>query len=65
MSGIVGKVLDTECPREDWLLCQFKNDRPTANGFLWADDSPLYKIGGWDDPRAKREIDLIIARSVS
>jgi hypothetical protein len=64
-SGIVGKVLDAECPRKDWLLCKFKNSRPpTANGFLWADDSPLYKIGGWDDPRAKREIESIIAQSV-
>lgn len=64
-SGIVGKVLGAECPREDWLLCNFKNDLPpTANDFLWAGDSPLYKIGGWDDLRAKREIDSIIAQSV-
>jgi hypothetical protein len=64
-SGIVGKVLAAECPREDWLLCNFKNDLPpTAGDFLWVDDGPFYKIGGWDDPRAKREIKSIIAESV-
>jgi hypothetical protein len=64
-SGIIGKVLAAECPREDWLLCNFRNDLPpTADGFLWVDDSPFYKIGGWDDRRAKREIESIIAESV-
>jgi hypothetical protein len=64
-SGIVGQVLAAECPREDWLLCNFKNDLPrTANDFLWVDDSPLYKIGGWDDSRAKREIESIIVVSI-
>jgi hypothetical protein len=64
-SGIVGKVLAEECPRENWLLCNFKNDLPsTANAFLWDADSPLYKIGGWDDPRTTREIGAIMAQSV-
>jgi hypothetical protein len=63
-SGFVGKVLAAECPRADWLLCNFKNTLPpTADDFLWVDDSPFYKIGGWDDPRAKREIESIMAES--
>lgn len=64
-SGIIGKVLAAECPREDWLLCNFRNDLPpSADDFLWVDDSPFYKIGGWDDRRAKREIGSIIAESI-
>ena len=64
-SGIVGKVLAEECPREDWLLCNYEKDLPPEADFLlWDADSPLYAIGGWDDPRAKREIASIMARSL-
>ena len=64
-SGIVGKVLGEECPREDWRLCDFQKDLPpAADSLLWDDDSPLYRIGGWDDPRAKRELASIMARSI-
>jgi hypothetical protein len=64
-SGIIGKVLAEECPRADWHLCDYQKDLPsTADALLWDDDSPLYLIGGWDDPRAKREIASIMARSL-
>lgn len=64
-SGIVGRVLAAKCPRQDWLMCNFKNDLPpTADDFLWVDNSPLYKIGGWDDPRAKREIESITREAI-
>jgi hypothetical protein len=64
-SGIVGKVLAQECPRDDWTVCAFRSDLPTsADDFLWADNSPLYRVGGWDDVRLKREMASIIGRSM-
>jgi hypothetical protein len=46
-------------------LCGLEKELPsTADSFLWAADSPLHKIGGWDDPRAKQEIASIIACSI-
>lgn len=64
-SGRIGQSLAEQCPRPDWQLCDFKNELPsTADYLLWGADSPLYRIGGWDDPRAKREISSIIAYSV-
>lgn len=64
-SGIVGQVLRQECPREDWALCGFRDALPNAAGdFLWDAESPLYKIGGWDDPRANAELASIMQRSL-
>jgi hypothetical protein len=64
-SGIVGKVLAEECPRSDWQLCGFSHDMPiVSEHFMWDTNSPLNKIGGWDDLRARREIASIIARSI-
>lgn len=64
-SGIVGKVLAEECPRDDWNLCAFRSNLPTrADDVLWGDNSPLERIGGWDDSRAKREMASIIRRSI-
>lgn len=64
-SGIVGKVLAEECPRKDWSMCNFRNDLPsTSDYFLWNADSPLYKIGGWNDPHTNQEISSIIVRSI-
>nr|WP_249146159.1 glycosyltransferase family 2 protein [Bradyrhizobium diazoefficiens] len=64
-SGLVGVTLAEECPRQDWELCNLRNELPsTADSFLWASDSPLRKIGGWDDPRSKEEIASIISVSI-
>lgn len=64
-SGLIGRSLAERCPRPDWQLCNFKSELPsTADYLLWGADSPLYKIGGWDDPRARREISSIVAYSL-
>lgn len=64
-SGIVGKALNAECPRDDWALCAFRDDMPVTTGdFLWDGDSPLYKMGGWNDPRLGREVASITRHSL-
>src|SRR5262249_31249790 len=63
--GTVNKVLAEECPRYDWRFCDFSQQMPTiSEDFMWHTDSPLHKVGGWDDPRTNREITSIIARSM-
>ena len=63
--GMLGKILAEECPRRDWQLCNFRNELPTyAEAFIWDANSPLWKLGDADDPRMRREVASIIARSV-
>jgi hypothetical protein len=63
--GAVGKVLAQNCPRDDWRLCAFRSELPAlSEDFIWGDRSPLARIGGWDDPAAKREMASIIRRSI-
>jgi hypothetical protein len=64
-SGLVGKVLAEECPRMTWRLCAFKDAMPIySEDFMYDADSPLLKIGGWDDPGARQEIASIIVHSI-
>jgi hypothetical protein len=63
--GMLGKILAEECPRRAWRLCSFRNELPTyAEAFIWDANSPLWKLGDVDDPRMKREVASIIARSL-
>jgi hypothetical protein len=64
-SGHVGKALAEECPRTAWRLCAFKDDMPIySEDFLYDADSPLLKIGGWDDRGARQEMASIIVHSI-
>jgi hypothetical protein len=63
-SGIVSDVLAQECPRPGWRLCAFKDAMPeTADDMLWDTESPLHRIGGWDDAQAQAEIAEITTHS--
>jgi hypothetical protein len=63
--GMAGEILREECPRSDWQLCAFRNALPDyAEAFIFDANSPLQKIGGGNDPRARHEIVSIIARSI-
>jgi len=63
--GMLSKILAEECPRPDWQFCNFRNELPTyAEAFIWEANSPLYKLGNADNPRTRREVVSIIARSV-
>lgn len=64
-SGLVGTTLREHCPRDDWHLCAYQDALPkTADELLWEDGSPLWNIGGWDDPRARAEMQSITLRSL-
>ena len=48
--GIVKRYLDAKCPNSVIRLCAFRNDLPEARGeWLWNDDGPLAKLGGWQN----------------
>jgi hypothetical protein len=64
--GMAGEILTEECPRSDWQLCAYRHELPnSAEAFIFDGDGPLQKIGGWQDPRALKEIASIIERSIS
>jgi hypothetical protein len=45
--GIVDRYLADHCPDAAIRLCAYRNAIPqTANDWLWALDSPIYKLGG-------------------
>jgi len=46
--GIVARYLGDHCPDPSLRLCDFKGTLPDdADGWLWDDDSPFRKLGGW------------------
>jgi hypothetical protein len=51
-TGILARYLDENCDRKSYKICAFKNNLPTSlTDFLWAAESPLYKMGGWDSSK--------------
>jgi len=64
--GMAVEILSEECPRADWQLCLYRVALPSyQEGFIFDPDSPLQKIGGAHDPRVRRELASIIARSLA
>jgi hypothetical protein len=46
--GIVKTFLDEQCGAQSYALCAYKDQLPErAWQFVWNQDSPLYKLGGW------------------
>jgi hypothetical protein len=46
--GIVARYLGDHCPDPSLRLCDFKVTLPDdTDGWLWDDDSPFRKLGGW------------------
>jgi hypothetical protein len=63
--GMAADILAEECPRADWQLCDYRDALPAyAEAFAFGAESPLRRIGGAADPRARAEIAAIIARSL-
>src|SRR5262249_62298806 len=63
--GMAADILADECPRADWQLCGYRDALPAyAEACAFDADSPLRKIGGAGDPRARAEIAAILARSL-
>jgi hypothetical protein len=63
-NGPARQTLATDCPREPWALCGYRNRIGTsADAFLWQPDSPLYQAGG---PKALiGQTKQIIARTIA
>ncbi len=45
-TGILEEYLNDECGKKNYKLCQYKDQ--LGWDFIWRDDSPLVKMGGWD-----------------
>ena len=59
--GVVQKVLKEECVFRNWKLCGYQGELRAVAGkrhdwFLWNKNSPLHKVGGWEDQREQSEI---------
>jgi hypothetical protein len=46
--GILKKYLADKCNSVDYKICDYKEVLPqTLDDFVWKENSPLYKLGGW------------------
>lgn len=62
--GILKKYLDEHCVTDKYLICAYKDSIPkTFNDFVWKEDSPLYKMGGWK--ATKKEYSEIISGTLT
>ncbi|GIV27388.1 MAG: hypothetical protein KatS3mg027_1202 [Bacteroidia bacterium] len=58
-NGVLKPYLDEYCGKKLYKLCEYKDSLPDrAYKFLWDEDSPFYKLGGWKNTRS--EFNLII-----
>jgi hypothetical protein len=52
--GIIKQYLEDNCETKHYKMCAYKDSLPKkAWEFVWSGDSPLYKIGGWDDGKSE------------
>jgi hypothetical protein len=59
--GIVGRYLAEHCPEAAPRLCPYRDElSPVVDDWLWANDSPLHRLGGWRE-FAPEERRIIIA----
>ena len=62
--GIVKVFLEDNCEQTHFKLCEYKDILPKrAFQFVWEEDSPLYKIGGWK--AAEEEFNEIIFETLT
>jgi hypothetical protein len=60
-NGLLQTYLKENCHCENLELCQYQGKIPVD--FLWDSSSPLYKMGGWENPPA--EYDLIVRKMLT
>lgn len=52
--GIAKTYLDEHCSNTNYKLCAYKDSLPPlAWQFIWEDNSPFYKIGGWKETKSE------------
>jgi hypothetical protein len=59
--GIVDKYLAENCNNKNYRICMYKDSLP--NNFLWADNTPINKTGGWE--ANEKEYSEIVADIIS
>ena len=58
-TGMLKAYLDEHCATEHYAICAYADSLPSTSGaFLWSDDSPVAKEGGWAATR--QEYDGIV-----
>lgn len=46
--GVLKMILDDKCPANSYTLCKYKDNLPEdPNQFMWDEDSPMQREGGW------------------
>lgn len=50
-NGLLQTFLKENCGSGAYTMCQYRDDIP--GDFLWDNNSPLYKMGGWENPSAE------------
>jgi hypothetical protein len=65
-TGVLSETLDSECGSSQWQMCAYAEtirDHIGEQGwFLWAKDSPIAELGGWD--RGGDEHEVIVKRAL-
>jgi len=63
-NGIAKTFLDEQCPEHPYSLCAYKDSLPLqAWAFIWDEESPFYKVGGWKGTR--KEFNEIIRKTLT
>jgi hypothetical protein len=53
-NGMLKVYLDRQCSMNNYSLCAYKDQLPhVAWDFIWDQNSPFYKTGGWDSTRTE------------
>ncbi|MEO6831627.1 MAG: hypothetical protein ABI169_05475, partial [Chitinophagaceae bacterium] len=62
--GVLQAYLAEHCPTDSFRICAYRSEIVTNNNdFIWNDNSPLYKSGGWD--ANKEDFNRIIKGSIT
>ena len=55
--GVLNVYLDNNCGKKNLKLCNYKDQIPAYSwDFIWDDQSPLYKTGGWDSNKVEYNV---------
>jgi hypothetical protein len=53
-TGFMPEFLEEKCLVKNYQMCMYKDSLPNSyDGFLWSDNSPLNKTGGWNIDKHK------------
>ena len=60
-TGFMPEFLEKKCVTKNYQMCMYKDSLPNSyEGFLWNENSPFYKTGGWDIQKNNKEYGKIM-----